>query len=83
LISSSAGVPSSTSSAEMPATGEPSMTRGLSPHASIVVMPAFSSLAQIAGTSSIRIQWYWMFCRSVMSAVSRAYACEISPSTVS
>ena len=48
------------------------MTRGLSPQASIVDMPAFSSFSQIFGTSSIRIQWYWMFCRSVMSAVSRA-----------
>jgi hypothetical protein len=48
------------------------MTRGLSPHASMVVRPAPSSLAQTAGMSSTRIQWYWMFWRSVMSAVSRA-----------
>ena len=34
--------------------------------------PAASSRSQIAGTSSIRIQWYWMFSRSVTSAVSRA-----------
>ena len=28
--------------------------------------------ARSSGTSSMRIQWYWMFCRSVTSAVSRA-----------
>ena len=35
--------------------------------------------AQIAGTSSMRIQWYCTFCRSVMSAVPRAYVVLISP----
>jgi hypothetical protein len=65
-------VPSITSSSAMPATGEPRITLGLSPHASIVVRPTSSSFRQIVGMSSTRIQWYWMFCRSVMSAVSRA-----------
>jgi hypothetical protein len=60
------------SSAAIPATGEPMMTRGQSPQASVVDRPTASSFAQIAGTSSIRIQWSWMFCRSVMSAVPRA-----------
>ena len=36
---------------------------------------------QIAGTSSIRIQCSWMFCRSVRSAEPRAYAAETSPMT--
>ena len=71
-ISRTAGVPSSTSSAAMPATGEPRMTRGVSPHASAVVRPTASRRRQISGTSSTRIQCSWMFCRSVMSAVSRA-----------
>ena len=57
----------------MPATGLPSTTRGVSPQASVVESPTASSLCQIAGTSSIRIQCSWTFCRSVMSAVSRAY----------
>ncbi len=60
------------SSFATPATGEPRNGRGESPQASVVLSPAPSSRFQIAGTSSIRIQWYWMFCRSVMSAVSRA-----------
>ena len=76
-----AGVPSMISSAATPATGEPSTTRGESPHASMVSRPTASSLSQIAGTSSIRIQWYWMFCRSVTSAVPRAYVVLISPIT--
>jgi hypothetical protein len=79
LISSMAGVPSMTSSSEIPATGEPRMTRGLSPQASMVVIPAPSSLPQIAGMSSTRIQWYWMFSRSVMSATSRPYSVASSP----
>ena len=33
-----------------------------------------------SGTSSIRIQWYWMFSRSVTSAVSRAKSMPIVPS---
>ncbi len=32
------------------------------------------------GTSSISIQWYWMFCRSLMSAVPRAYSVPMLPS---
>ena len=67
-----AGCGSISSSAAMPATGEPRMTRGVSPHASVVRMPSLSSRCQIAGMSTMSIQWYWMFCRSVMSAVSRA-----------
>ncbi len=72
LISASAGVPSMISSSATPATGEPRKGRGESPHASCVSSPTDSSRSQIAGTSSIRIQWYWMFARSVTSAVSRA-----------
>ena len=60
------------SSAATPATGEPRNGRGESPHASVVSSPAASSRRQISGTSSIRIQWNWMFSRSVTSAVSRA-----------
>ena len=71
-ISAIVGVGSMISSAAMPATGEPRMTRGVSPQASVVCMPAASSRAQISGTFSISIQWYWMFCRSEMSAVFRA-----------
>jgi hypothetical protein len=48
------------------------ITRGQSPQASVVDSPTASSCSQMVGTSSIRIQWYWMFCRSVMSAVFRA-----------
>ena len=80
-ISLIAGVPSTISSAAIPATGEPRTTRGVSPQASVVIRPAPSSGAQIAGMSSIRIQWYWMFCRSVMSAVPRAYSVEMCAST--
>ena len=60
------------SSAAMPATGEPRMTRGQSPQASVVDSPTASRRRQISGTSSIRIQCSCTFCRSVMSAVSRA-----------
>ncbi len=52
---------------------------GVSPQASVVDSPTASRRFQISGTSSIRIQWYWTFCRSVMSAVPRANSCEISP----
>ena len=62
----------------MPATGEPRITRGVSPQASVVDSPTASSRRQISGTSSIRIQCSWMFCRSVTSAVSRANSVEIS-----
>ena len=48
------------------------MTRGESPQASSVSSPTASSFAQMAGTSSTRIQWNWTFCRSVTSAVPRA-----------
>ena len=67
-----AGVPSMISSLATPATGEPSMTRGTSPHPMRVLSPTASSLSQIAGTSSIWIQCNWMFWRSVKSAVERA-----------
>ena len=52
------GVGSMISSALMPATGEPRMTRGVSPQASVVCIPAASRRRQISGTSSIAIQWY-------------------------
>lgn len=69
------------SSSAMPATGEPSITRGVSPQAVTVDRPTPSRRSQISGTSSMRIQWYWTFCRSVMSAVPRANSCETSPTT--
>ena len=68
------------SSTATPATGEPRNGRGESPQASMVSSPEASSRSQIAGTSSMRIQWYWMFSRSVTSAVSRAYSWPTSPS---
>jgi hypothetical protein len=37
------------------------MFRGVSPHASVVDSPTASSFSQMAGTSSMRIQWSWMF----------------------
>ena len=78
-ISWTAGVPSMISSAAMPATGDPRMTRGTSPQASAVLRPTPSSACQMSGTSSIRTQCSWTFCRSVRSAVSRAYLVETSP----
>ena len=65
------------SSAAMPATGEPSTTRGTSPHASVVPRPTASRRRQISGTSSTRIQCSWMFWRSVRSAVSRPNSVEM------
>ena len=67
------------SSLATPATGEPRKGRGESPHASRLLRPAASSRLQISGTSSMRIQWYWMFSRSVTSAVSRAKSVPIVP----
>ncbi len=69
------------SSAAMPATGLPRKPRGVSPQAVVVSRPTDSSRRQISGTSSISIQWYWMFCRSLMSALPRANSVEIPPST--
>jgi hypothetical protein len=77
-ISRMAGVPSRISSAAIPASGLPRMTRGVSPQASCVLNPTDSSRDQIAGMSSTRIQCSWMFCRSVMSAVPRPYVVEMS-----
>jgi hypothetical protein len=71
---------SSTSSARTPASGQLSMPRGVSPQASVVVSPTAVSRLQISGTSSMRIQWYWMFCRSVMSAMSRPNSVLMPPS---
>ena len=65
------------SSAATPATGEPRNGRGESPHASSEWRPTASRRSQIAGTSLMSIQWYWMFCRSVTSAVSRAKSTPI------
>ena len=45
----------------MPATGEPRMTRGQSPHASWVESPTDSSRSQIVGMSRTSIQWYCTF----------------------
>ena len=66
------GVPSMISSASMPASGQPRITRGVSPQASVVDRPTDSSASQMSGTFSISIQCSWMFCRSVTSAVPRA-----------
>ena len=60
-------------------TGEPRNGRGESPQASWVSRPAASRRSQMVGTSSMRIQWYWMFSRSVTSAVSRANSVETVP----
>ena len=75
VISSVASISSSPSS---PASGQPRMTRGVSPQASVVDSPTASRVSQIAGTDSISIQCSWMFCRSVTSAVPRAYLTEMS-----
>ena len=75
------GVGSMISSLAMPATGEPRMTRGTSPQASVVDRPTDSSRRQISGMSSTRIQCSWMFWRSVRSAESRAKSTEIWPMT--
>jgi hypothetical protein len=48
-IASTAACPSRISSAAMPATGEPRMTRGVSPQASVVDRPTASSRRQISG----------------------------------
>ena len=72
------GVGSTISSFAMPASGLPRMTRGVSPQASVVWRPTASSRRQISGTSSTRIQWSWMFWRSLMSAVPRANSCAMS-----
>ena len=77
-IASISGVASMISSASRPASGQPRMTRGVSPQASVVSRPTASSASQIAGTLSISIQCSWMFCRSVTSAVPRAYVFEMS-----
>ena len=57
------------------------MTLGVSPQASVVDRPTASRASQIAGTDSISIQCSWMFCRSVTSAVPRAYLTEMSEMT--
>ena len=67
------------SSAETPATGEPRNGRGESPQASTLDIPTASRRSQISGTFSISIQWYWMFCRSVMSAEPRPKSVEMPP----
>jgi hypothetical protein len=45
----------------------------------VVVSPTASSRRQISGTSSMRIQWYWTFCRSVTSATSRPNSVLMPP----
>ena len=44
---------------------------------SVVDRPTDSSASQMSGTFSISIQCSWMFCRSVTSAVPRAYRREM------
>ena len=80
-VARSTALASMISSAQMPATGQPRMLRGTSPQAWRLDRPAPSSRSQICGTSSIRIQWNWTFCRSVMSARSRPYSLAM-PATV-
>src|SRR6516225_3797197 len=69
------------SSESRPASGQPRITRGVSPHASVVDSPTASSASQMAGTSWICTQCSWIFCRSVTSAVPRAYHRETSAIT--
>ena len=57
VVVSICGVASITSPASIPASGQPSITRGVSPHASVVDRPTASRVSQMAGTSSMRIQW--------------------------
>ena len=80
-VSASAAEASATASAATPSSGQLSITRGVSPQASVVLSPTASSCSQMVGTSSIRIQCSWMFCRSVMSATSRPYRVAMSPTT--
>ena len=80
-VSARTSVASMTSSSRMPASGQPSMTRGTSPQASVVDSPTDSSRRQISGTSSMRIQWYCTFCRSVTSATSRPNSVLMPPMT--
>ena len=77
VIAAISAVPSMISSASMPASGQPRITRGVSPQASVVDRPTDSSASQMSGTFSISIQCSWMFCRSVTSAVPRAYRREM------
>ena len=65
----------------VPASGLARKPRGVSPQASVVMSPTASRRSQIWGMSSTRIQWYWMFWRSEMSAVPRANCSERSAST--
>ncbi|COY03395.1 Uncharacterised protein [Mycobacterium tuberculosis] len=46
----------------------------------MVCSPTSSNRRQISGTFSTSIQWYCTFCRSEISAVSRANSVEIWPS---
>jgi hypothetical protein len=80
-VSASTSLASSTSSSRIPASGQPSITRGTSPQASVVDRPTDSSRRQISGTSSMRIQWYCTFCRSVTSATSRPNSVLMPPMT--
>ena len=57
------------------------MTRGQSPQASVVLRPTASRRRQISGTSSMRIQCSWMFCRSLTSATSRPNSVEMPATT--
>ena len=56
VMSAMISVASTRSASAIPATGLPRITRGQSPHASCVDSPTDSRAAQIAGTSSTRIQ---------------------------
>ncbi|CAA9209747.1 MAG: hypothetical protein AVDCRST_MAG52-1121 [uncultured Blastococcus sp.] len=47
----------------------------------MVLRPTDSSRRQISGTSSMRIQWYCTFCRSVTSATSRPNSVLMPPTT--
>ncbi len=56
VIAAISGVASMISAASMPASGQPRITRGVSPQASMVLSPTDSRASQIAGTFSISTQ---------------------------
>ena len=73
-ISRMAGVASRTSSAQIPATGLPRTRAGCRRRPRPWSGRRPRARCQIAGTSSMRTQCSWTFCRSVRSAVSRPYS---------
>ena len=79
-VSARTSLASMTSSSRIPASGQPSITaRGVAAGLGASYRPTASSRRQISGTSSMRIQWYCTFCRSVTSATSRPNSVLIPP----